>query len=154
MFERRDEMGQTATVSYQQDFYGWVNATARLVRERRFSEIDADYVAEELEGMGRTEKRELINRLTVLLMHLLKWQYQPARRSRSWQNTLAVQRSDLRDLLEDSPSLQYEMAAATQKAYAKALLLIEEETGLEAGSLSASSPYSFDQIMDSQFLPE
>jgi len=147
-------MGQTATVSYQQDFYGWVNATARLVRERRFSEVDADYVAEELEGMGRTEKRELINRLTVLLMHLLKWQYQPARRSRSWQNTLAVQRSDLLDLLEDSPSLRAEIPVAIQKAYSRALLLVEEETGLEASSLPPASPYTFDQIADSRFLPE
>jgi hypothetical protein len=149
---RREEMGQVIT--YQNDFYGWLTATSRLIREGRFSEVDAAHVAEELEGMGRAEKREMINRLTVLLTHLLKWQYQPARRSRSWQNTLAVQRSDLCDLLEDSPSLQYEIAAALPKAYAKALLLVEEETGLEVGSLPAASPYSFDQIADSGFLPE
>jgi hypothetical protein len=147
-------MGQTATVSYQQDFYGWVNATARLVRERRFSEVDTGYLAEELEGMGRTEKRELVKRLAILLMHLLKWQYQPARRSRIWQNTLAVQRSDLRDLLEDSPSLRAEIPVAIQKAYGRAVLLVEDETGLEASSLPPASPYTFDQIADSRFLPE
>ena len=147
-------MREAATVDYQQDFYGWLKATACLVREGRFTDVDTEHVAEELEGMGRTEKRELINRLAILLTHLLKWQYQPVRRSRSWQNTLTVQRSDLLDLLEDSPSLLNEIAPAIQKAYKKALLLVEEETGIGAGSLPPVSPFSFDQIADSEFLPE
>ncbi len=91
-------------VLYQADYYGWLQENAQLIREKRFSELDVDNIIEELESMGKSEKRELSNRLTVLLMHLLKWQYQSVKRSTSWRNTIAVQRIDIRELLEDSPS--------------------------------------------------
>jgi hypothetical protein len=90
-------------VLYQADYYGWLQENAQLIREKRFSELDVDNIIEELESMGKSEKRELSNRLTVLLMHLLKWQYQSVKRLTSWRNTIAVQRIDIRELLEDSP---------------------------------------------------
>ncbi len=96
-------------VLYQKDYYGWLQENAQLIRERKFSEVDADNLIEELESMGKSEKRELSSRLTVLLMHLMKWQYQAVRRSTSWRNTIAVQRIDIQDLLEDSPSLRTEI---------------------------------------------
>ncbi|HHC25199.1 MAG TPA: DUF29 domain-containing protein, partial [Desulfobacterales bacterium] len=67
----------------------------RLLREGRFTEIDVDNIAEELEAMGRSEKRELVSCLTTLLVHLLKWKYQAVRRSRSWENTILTQRIDI-----------------------------------------------------------
>ncbi|QTA86217.1 DUF29 [Desulfonema magnum] len=74
------------TIEYEKDFYFWLMKNASLLREKKFSEIDAEHIAEELEAMGRSEKRELVSRLTVLLAHLLKWRFQAVKRSRSWKN--------------------------------------------------------------------
>lgn len=123
------------------------------MRQRSFGEIDADQIAEELESMGKRERRELISRLTILVAHLLKWQYQPARRTRSWRNTLAVQRSELVDLLEDSPSLRYELEQVIERAYERAKLIAEDETGLDAAIFPQECPYALEEIIDPQFLP-
>jgi hypothetical protein len=101
-------------------------------------------------GCGATP----FGRLTVLLVHLLKWQFQPARRSKSWRNTLTVQRSDVLDLLEDSPSLRYELEQHIEKAYEKAKLIAEDETGIEKAHFPQRCPYSFEQIVDQEFFPE
>ena len=69
---------------YDQDFYAWTNEQAALLRAGRLSEADVEHIAEEIENMGKSEKRELVSRLRVLLLHLLKWQYQPTRRGKSW----------------------------------------------------------------------
>ncbi len=123
------------------------------MRQRSFGEIDADQIAEELESMGKRERRELISRLTILIAHLLKWQYQPARRTKIWRNTLAVQRSELSDLLEDSPSLRYELEQVIDRAYERAMLIAEDETGLEAAIFPQECPYALEEIIDPQFLP-
>ncbi len=140
-------------VLYQADYYGWLQENAQLIREKRFSELDVDNIIEELESMGKSEKRELSNRLTVLLMHLLKWQYQSVKRSTSWRNTIAVQRIDIRELLEDSPSLRREVADKIAVAYEKAVLAAEVETGIEKQNFPAACPFSFEQILDEDFLP-
>ncbi|MDQ3374983.1 MAG: DUF29 domain-containing protein [Acidobacteriota bacterium] len=140
-------------VLYQADYYGWLQENAQLIREKRFSELDVDNIIEELESMGKSEKRELSNRLTVLLMHLLKWQYQSVKRSTSWRNTIAVQRIDIRELLEDSPSLRREVADKIAVAYEKAVLAAEVETGIEKQNFPSACPFSFEQILDEDFLP-
>ncbi len=140
-------------VLYQADYYGWLQENAQLIREKRFSELDVDNIIEELESMGKSEKRELSNRLTVLLMHLLKWQYQSVKRSTSWRNTIAVQRIDIRELLEDSPSLRREVTDKIAVAYEKAVLTAEVETGIEKQNFPAACPFSFEQILDEDFLP-
>ena len=71
-------------VTHDQDFHAWAKRNAELIRRGKLSEIDGEYIAEELENMGKSQKRELVNRLSVLLAHLLKWQYQPDKRSNSW----------------------------------------------------------------------
>lgn len=141
-------------VLYQKDYYGWLRENARLIRERKFSEIDAENLVEELESMGKSEKRELSSRLTILLLHLLKWQYQSVRRSMSWRNTIAVQRIDVRELLEDSPSLRNEISDKIETAYEKAKLAAEVETGIEKQNFPAACPFSLEQILDETFLPE
>ena len=141
-------------VLYQKDYYGWLQENAQLIRERKFSEIDAENLIEELESMGKSEKRELSSRLTILLMHLLKWQYQTVRRSTSWRNTIAVQRIDILDLLEDSPSLRTEILDKIEIAYEKAVLAAEVETGIEKANFPAECPFSLEQILDETFLPE
>jgi len=140
-------------VLYQADYYGWLQENAQLIREKRFSELDVDNIIEELESMGKSEKRELSNRLTVLLMHLLKWQYQSVKRSTSWRNTIAVQRIDIRELLEDSPSLRREVADKIAVVYEKAVLAAEVETGIEKQNFPSACPFSFEQILDEDFLP-
>ncbi len=147
-------MEKAITQEYWQDFYSWLMTNAQLLRQGRLSEIDVEHLAEELESMGRSEKRALISRLTILLVHLLKWQFQPARRSKSWRNTLTVQRSDVLDLLEDSPSLRYELEQHIEKAYEKAKLIAEDETGIEKAHFPQRCPYSFEQIVDQEFFPE
>ena len=82
----------TTTDLYEQDFYAWTLKNAALLREGPLETLDREHLAEELESMGRGEKRELMNRLVLLLAHLLKWQAQTNRRSRSWQLTLKEQR--------------------------------------------------------------
>jgi len=141
-------------VLYQEDYYGWLQENAQLIREKRFSELDVDNIVEELESMGKSEKRELSNRLTVLLTHLLKWQYQTVKRSTSRRNTVAVQRIDIRELLEDSPSLRNEISDKIETAYEKAKLAAEVETGIEKQNFPATCPFSPEQILDENFLPD
>jgi HD-GYP domain-containing protein (c-di-GMP phosphodiesterase class II) len=141
-------------VSYQEDYFGWLRENAQLIREGKFSEIDAENIAEELESMGKSEKRELSNRLTVLLLHLLKWRFQTAKRSKSWRNTIAVQRIDIQELLEDSPSLTAEIADKIGIAYEKAKLAAEVETGIEKRNFPENCPFTVEQILDESFLPE
>jgi len=138
---------------YDQDFYQWIQRNAQLLRERKFTELDIDNLVEELESMGRSQKRELISRLSVLIMHLLKWQHQAGRRTDSWISTIMEQRRELTLLIEDSPSLKHEVLSAMEKAYGLALTAFARETGISRKSLSGSCPYTFDQAMDNEFWP-
>src|SRR2546426_519054 len=95
-----------ASKLYDEDFVAWASETARLLRSGRFDKIDVEHLAEEVEDMANRDKRELASRLRVLILHLLKWQQQPGKRSRSWRATIATQRAELKDLLDQSPSLR------------------------------------------------
>lgn len=142
------------TVEYEQDFHSWLLQSAGLLRERRFTELDTENIAEELEAMSRNERRELISRLSVLIAHLLKWQHQAVRRSRSWKNTIASQRIDIKELFEDSPSLRRDLEAKIAKAYSKAVLLAEDETGLDRQIFPLVCPFSSKALLDDAFFPE
>src|SRR3954447_13984930 len=105
---------------YDQDFFAWANEQARLLRAGRLSEADIAHIAEEIESMGRSEKRELVNRLTVLLLHLLKWQFQPTHRGTSWRLSINNARDALADHLDDNPSLKSQLDQALRSAYRRA----------------------------------
>lgn len=141
---------------YEQDFHQWAMNNAELIRTGRFSEIDFEHIAEELESMGASARKELASRLEVLLMHLLKWQFQPSRRGRSWEITVREQRSKIADHLVDNPSLTNEtlLASALARAYKYALLRAALETGLSEDSFPKTCPYSWEQLMDSSFYPD
>jgi hypothetical protein len=143
-----------AAVEYDQDFYQWLMKNAKLLRQGNFSEADTEHIAEELEAMGKKEQRELVSRLTVLLAHLLKWTFQPARRTRSWKNTITAQRIEIMDLLEDSPSLQHELEKKTAKAYMRSRLMAENETGIDKSRFPAECPFSVEEILGQDFYPE
>jgi|SRR5437868_1658548 hypothetical protein len=139
---------------YESDFYGWTTGQATLLRERRLAEADIDNIAEELEALGRSEKRELVSRLAVLLTHLLKWHVQPGLRGNSWRLTIAEQREELTEHLEDNPSLRPILDQGITRAYRKAVLAAQRETGLAEGAFPASCPYTRGQIFNTAFLPE
>jgi hypothetical protein len=144
-----------ATASlYDDDFAIWTAETARLLRERRFDEVDIEHVAEEIEDMGKRDKRELYSRLAVLIVHLLKWKWQSQRRSESWRTTIFTQRTELRLLLDDSPSLRRAVAAAVAKIYPNASETAVAETGLPARTFPRECPFSPDEILGLPFLPE
>jgi len=139
---------------YDQDFYAWANEQARLLRAGNLSEADIDHIAEEIESMGKTEKRELVSRLTVLLLHLLKWQFQPERRGASWEATILVQRRALVRHLADNPSLKSTLATALEDAYGDAVIEAAAETGLSRKIFPTEHPWTFGQIMSDDFWPD
>jgi hypothetical protein len=139
---------------YDRDFYAWANEQAALLRAGRLTEADIENIAEEIESMGRSEKRELINRLAVLLSHLLKWQFQPAFRGNSWRLTIEEQRNRVDDHLGDNPSLKSQLDQALRTAYRSAANEASIETGFARSTFHADCPYSYEQIMNPDFWPE
>ena len=139
---------------YDQDFFAWAQEQAALLRAGRVSEADIDHIAEEIESMGKAEKRELISRLEVLLMHLLKWQFQPDRRGKSWTSTIRVQRNRLESHLGDNPSLKALLPSAIKVSYENARIEAATETDLDEGTFPVVCAWSFDQIMDPAFWPD
>lgn len=139
---------------YDRDFYAWANEQAALLRAGKLDAADIAHIAEEIESMGKTEKRELVSRLSILLLHLLKWQFQPGRRGASWEATITVQRDDLSDHLRDNPSLKAKLDEAIADAYRKAAILAVGETGLPKSTFPAVCPWPFERLMDMDFWPE
>ena len=136
---------------YDQDFYAWANEQAGLLRAGLLSEADIEHIAEEIESMGKSEKRELVSRLSILLLHLLKWQFQPRRRGASWEASIANNRDRLEVHLDDNPSLKSLLPAALTQAYRYASRDAEGETGLAKATFPEFCPWTFDQIMDPDF---
>lgn len=139
--------------TYDTDFCAWAERNAELLRLGNFSEIDSQHIAEELESMGKSEKRELIHRLAILIAHLLKWKLQPRLRCNSWKYTIKEQRLKITDLLEDSPSLNYDIDKKIGQAYKQALIIAARETGLEEDQFLAECPFNLDQALDNTFFP-
>ena len=140
-------------VDYEEDFFAWTIEQARLLRAGNLSAIDAANIAEEIESMGRGEKRELVNRLDVLLLHLLKWQFQPGFRSQSWRASIREQRIRLATHLKDNPSLKSKLDEAIGEAYQLSVIEAGRETGLPESAFPAICPYAFAQAMDPEFWP-
>ncbi|NOQ36339.1 MAG: DUF29 family protein [Methylococcaceae bacterium] len=143
------------TALHKQDFCAWTQLQAQFLKKGQLSQLDIPHLIEELESMSATEKRELISRLVILLMHLLKWQFQPAFQSRSWLLTIEEQRLQLDDHLDENPSLKNPQFLQTSidKAYRRALVKAEKETGLSRKAFPQTCPYSFVQMMDMDFYP-
>lgn len=139
---------------YDQDFYAWAQQQAALLRAGQIGAADIAHIAEEIESMGRSEKRELINRLAILLTHLLKWQHQPALQGNSWRLTIKEQRLRLKNHLKDNPSLKAILPMALQDAYEIALIDAERETGLAGSSFPPSCPWPIDTILADGYWPD
>ncbi len=139
---------------YESDFFTWTQEQARLLRERRFDDLDLDNLVDEVQSVGGSEKREIRNRLEVLLMHLLKWKFQPRFRGPSWRRTIRQQRESIAQIVQSSPSLRAYPSHVMSTAYTAATVSASEETGLAAGIFPEECPFSLDETLDPQFFPE
>ncbi|HEY9692252.1 MAG TPA: DUF29 domain-containing protein [Oculatellaceae cyanobacterium] len=137
---------------YDIDFYLWIVTTAQLLRDHKFDELDLDNLIEEIEDMGKDKRRELKSRLVVLLMHLLKYQYQPERRSSSWRGTILEQRRQIESLLKDSPSLKPYYLEVFADVYKNAVVDASAETLLPAQTFPVESPFLPEDVINSNFI--
>jgi Domain of unknown function DUF29 len=140
---------QRNAVDYEEDFYAWTVEQARLLRSGELSALDAANIAEEIESMGRSDRRAIESRLTVLLTNLLKRQLQPT----SWSATIREKRRQIEKLLHESPSLRPFVAEATAEAYAEAREDAAEETGLPEAAFPDLCPFTADEVLSRTFLP-
>src|ERR1700693_5115561 len=138
---------------YDEDFFVWTEQQARLLRAGELAEIDALNLAEEIESVGRSDRREIRSRLIVLLAHLLKYRFQPDARSTGWLGTIREQRDQIKLIFEDSPSLRPVIAEALGRSYKRARTAAAE-TGLPETSFPAECPFTPEQILAPDFLPE
>jgi hypothetical protein len=138
---------QTQTL-YEQDFYAWTVQQTELLRAGRWELLDVDNLVEEIESLGKQERRELEHRLGVLIGHLLKWHYQPEARSRSWWATIREQRRKLRAHLQENPSLKTYLAEAIEIGFQDGLDLVIKETPVPLDALPEVCPYSEFEILE------
>ena len=143
----------TSNDLYAADFFAWTQRQAKLLRERRWDDLDLENLVEEVESVGRSDKREIRSRLVVLLAHLLKWKVQPGARSNSWSATIREQRREIARVVEDSPSLQRYPAEHVYDEYNGALLLASKETGIALDLFPETCPFSVAQVLDPDFMP-
>jgi hypothetical protein len=143
-----------ANTLYDQDFFAWANEQAQLLRAGKLAEADIDHIAGEIETLARAEKHELVNRLSILLPHLLKWQYQPVRRGAIWEVTIRNQRRALADHLDDNPSLKARFTEAVARAYEDARGEAYAETALPEATFPATCAWTAEQILAPAYWPE
>ena len=140
--------------SYEQDFLTWTQQQAEYLQKGRWAELDVKNLIEELEALGRSEQKELSSYFQVLVMHLLKCQYQPEKRTPSWNNTLSNCRDKIQDCLEDIPSLQRFLQDSEwiEKYYRRARRDAVKETQKPLETFPTDCPYAIAQILDPEFL--
>ena len=142
-------MGDT----YLADFNSWIEQTVKLLRENRWQEIDVANLIEEVEDLGKSERRGIASQLTRLLLHLLKWQYQPQRRSDSWLDSITDARTQIELVIEDSPSLRNYPAENREDSYQRARRQAAKQTNIEIEVFPNNCPYSLEEILAESWLP-
>lgn len=138
---------------YNHDYYLWLLHTAQLIKEGKFSEIDSSNLVEEMEDMGRSEKRAVKSNLIILLLHLLKYKYQSAKRTNSWKATIREHRRRLRDLFKESPSLKPYFTQIFEECYQDSREQAADETGLPLDTFPIFSPFTSSEVLDPDYLP-
>ena len=141
-------------ISYDKDFYSWTQEQAELLRNGRFSELDIDNLIEEVGSIGRSEKRELESRLTILLLHLLKWKYQEVRRGKSWQLSIDEQRIQFEKTLNENPGLKPALDQIIKDAYKLAVIKAARETKISKSVFPECCPWNLAQFIDDGFYPD
>lgn len=143
----------TINALYETDFYAWTQEQAEFLRDQRWSQLDLPNLIEEIKSLGKQQQAELRNRLSVLIGHLLKWEYQSDKQSRSWLATIRVQRRDILRLLRENPSLKSYFEEALAEAHKDSRDLAMGETDLPSRTFPKDCPYSLEQILDDNFYP-
>jgi hypothetical protein len=141
------------TDSYEGDFYAWITSQTRALREVRWDELDWENLAEEIESVGRNDKRAIESHLKILLAHLLKCLVQPERRTDSWDQTIRTQREEIQALLRRSPSLGRLPVERFGEAYESALRLAARDTGISETKLPQVPPFSLEETLSPSFFP-
>ncbi|MFN5514122.1 MAG: DUF29 domain-containing protein [Cyanobacteriota bacterium] len=141
---------------YDQDIIAWANEQASLLRNKQFDLLDLEHIAEEIEDVGKSEQRELASRMAVLLCHLLKWQYQPARQGSSWQATIRTQRERLKHRLKKTPSLKtcLDDPEWWSDVWADARDLATKETAIPYDQFPEHCPWSADHVLSETWFPK
>lgn len=139
---------------HDQDFNLWVESTIELLQQKRFDKLDIENLISEVENMGNNDKKSVKSNLRILLMHLLKWQYQPDKRTNSWRTTIKEHRNRLEDDFAGSPSLKNYFLEVFDECYQKARDLASSETGLSIYVFPTECPFHPDLVLESDFLPE
>ena len=138
---------------YEQDLVLWAQATAQLLREQRWEAIDLPHLIEEVEDLGKSERSAIGSQMERIMVHLLKWEYQPQRRSDSWLDSINDGRSQIRRKIEDSPSLWNYPEEILEKEYTRARREASRQTGLALNIFPESCPFAIDQVLE-DWLPE
>jgi len=141
-------------VSYDQDFNMWIEHTVELLKTGCFEQLDIENLVDELESMSRRDKREILSRLTIILLHLLKWNYQLQHRNTSWRSSIQTNRREIQLILADSPGLKNYPLSVLEKAYTPARKDAADETGLPLTTFPESCPYSMEFVLNQEFWPE
>ena len=136
------------TATYETDFYLWTQQQAALLRQGEFNRVDLDLanIAEEIEDMGKSNRLALESYLHNVLMHLLKWQYQPQRRGNSWRMSIRNGRRQIEKRLKNSPSLKPQLLAMVEEEYSPARENAADETGLPLATFPEECPFTLEQI--------
>jgi hypothetical protein len=139
---------------YDRDFAKWLETTGDQLRAQDYANLDWENLLDEIESMGKRERRSLKSNLVILLLHLLKWQYQAEQRSGSWKGSIVEHRQRIRDELEDSPSLQPYLIEILDAAYADGRDRAAAETGLDIAIFPVECLYAIAQVLDRDFWPD
>lgn len=136
---------------YETDFYAWTVEQSKLLKVGDFQHLDISNLVEEIGSLGKQERRELENRLGILMGHLLKWDHQPDRRGKSWKATIREQRRAVQKLISQNPSLKPYLPEAIADAYESGKDLVVKETPLDYTDLPETCPYTPEQLFDPNF---
>ena len=139
---------------YEADFLQWIETTVEQLKAQDYANVDWENLVDEIETMGRSERSSLKSNLVVVLMHLLKWQYQSERRSNSWKGSIAEHRRRIRNELKDSPSLKPYLEEIFDECYVDAVEQAIAETDLPVETFPRSCPYTISTTLDSSYLPD
>lgn len=137
---------------YDRDYYLWLSNTAKLLKEKEFTQLDLENLIEEIESLGKSEKRAISSNLIVVILHLLKWRYQPKKRSKSWKSSIREHRRRIQALLKDSPSLNNYLPEILTDCYLAAKKQASDETGLSVVAFPEGCPFSLTECLDEDFL--
>jgi hypothetical protein len=140
--------------TYTTDFNLWIQRTTHLLRERRWHEIDLEHLIEEIEDLGKSERRSIASQLTRLLLHLLKWQYQPQRRSDSWLDSITDSRTQIELAIKDSPSLKGYAVEQVKQSYQQARSKAAKQTEIPLSMFPEECPYLLKLVLEEDWLPE